>query len=581
MENTAAQEQGGELEIPETCAADRQYTREGIGVSYKIVATPESEIKKNNRLALLVDIHQRRQSKGKQQETEDVMAVKPRKATCDSCKRDKLNMTTCSGDLVCNSCASLYGAINNRLPILASAVVRLGKADELVGLLAANLGQPWLMKAVQAHLPEQVAVQVENETLDQVAKLVGYTGESGEGLLAVIAELAAIRTELDHCQVLADSRLVLLQELALLIEVPEGEIITPKHIEDYSQGVFRAGQFRIEELELLRSRIAEAVGCAEGDHVGLVEAVANLTKPPQTVPWWPQYQPRDLTRALGLPEDALWSVVEFAAIQAAAFLEYFQVESVVQAVERSGQLQDQMVDVAGASFERGVEMQKEIETLRGNLCEVEGKARRQDVIIALIRQAINQPACPLEELAVYCKALHDSAGFVPTQLPELDAIRQALGVTDPRYNLVAAISEMAATLDQFKKRGDRYGAEKNILADQLADLERIAANLEQTNTVNEQIFARLRELLNADGLANGELPSALDSLLREGLVSGVRYPERFSDKLVASEAGGPLLINGELGEVCWRSGDPVKDALVDFSLLVLSGKVTLVHREVA
>lgn len=526
------------------------------------------------------------------------MATNKKKAVCDCCKRDKLNLSSCSGDVVCSSCGSVYGALNNRLPILASAVERLGKADALVGQLVKNMGQPWLMTVVQAHLPERVAVNVENETLDQVAKLVGYTGESGEGLLAVIAELAGIKTELDHFRFLADSRLVILDGIAAIVGVEDGKLVTQKDVEGYAQSVFRAGQARIAELEQLLDRIGMAVDYEEGigegsDREGLIEEVSFLNADRNSLV--DSGLEADMIRALGLPEGALWSTAKFAAIQTAAFLEYYQVESVVQAVEVSSdpaiwdawmlRLRDllgmpvsrpsELIDAVEGKLDELEECRQRCEQLDASLCEAAIKDTEQSVIFIGIGEAIGQPNCQPAELASYCKSLVDSAGRIPSQqFFELDSIRQALGVTDPRYNLVDAISEMAATRDQFKKRGDRYGAEKNILADQLADLERIATNLEQTNTVNEQIFARIRELMHADGVPFGELPSVLDGLLHEGWLNpGVRINERLSDRLMASEAGGALQTPG--------TNPVITDALVDFALRALSGKITLVHQGVA
>lgn len=130
--------------------------------------------------------------------TEGDMVVSKKNANCESCGKGKLNLSSCSGDVVCSSCAAVYGAINNRLPILAAAVRRLGKADQLVAAMVAEQGQEWVLKVLQPYVPETVAVKLENDTLEQIAKLVSYDGESGEGLIEAVSvmALAAARQEM-------------------------------------------------------------------------------------------------------------------------------------------------------------------------------------------------------------------------------------------------------------------------------------------------------------------------------------------------------------------------------------------------
>jgi len=393
MNNAAAKQRDPEgsegIVSLETCAADRQHTSEGIGISYnKIITITDSEIAKNNRLALLADIYSRRSAMKKTRETEDTMA-KGKTASCDGCGRDKLNLSSCSGDVVCSSCAAMYGAINNRLPTLAAAIKRLGKADELAGLLGSK-----------------AAVEVDTA--------------------AMIKAVETAERERDRYQTLADGRLMLLEE------------------------------------------IAEAVGYAFDDRWdGLVEAVANLESDRNRLLL--ECPPRNLTMALGLPEDALWSVVEYAAIQTAALLEYYQVASVVQAVERSGQPQEQdwllrLRDLLGMPVSRPGEL----------VDAVVSKIEEGDVAIS-----------------------------------QLEAIRQSSVVTDPSSDLVADVLNKIASRDRLLEMCERFAAEKNILADRVSELETAQA-------VHEQVLEQIGEVVHCEGCHPGELPSRVASALVGG-----------------------------------------------------------------
>ena len=109
---------------------------------------------------------------------------------CEGCGKEK-SLSMCSGELLCSSCAALAGAVSLRPAIVAKMLRKRGKPEEFIGLLVADLGQEWLMQSIQPYLPAQVEVQVENKTLEEIARAIGYTEESGEGLVDAVAQLNA------------------------------------------------------------------------------------------------------------------------------------------------------------------------------------------------------------------------------------------------------------------------------------------------------------------------------------------------------------------------------------------------------
>ncbi len=106
--------------------------------------------------------------------TEVDMTVKSKNA-CEGCGKTKLNLTQCSGDLVCSSCAALYGAVNNRLAVVAETAKRLGKGEQLARLLCG----------------EHVTVTVESTALKTIAGIIGYEEEDGDGLIGAVRDLFA------------------------------------------------------------------------------------------------------------------------------------------------------------------------------------------------------------------------------------------------------------------------------------------------------------------------------------------------------------------------------------------------------
>ncbi|MDR2550003.1 MAG: hypothetical protein LBD10_07395, partial [Desulfobulbus sp.] len=115
----------------------------------------------------------------------------PRKQTmCDGCGKDK-TLSMCSGEMLCSSCAALAGNVVRQSAVVAKMLVKRGKPEEFVGLLVAELGRDWLETVVQSHLPERLAVPVENDVLERIAEAVGYDGGRGDDLVEAVAGMTA------------------------------------------------------------------------------------------------------------------------------------------------------------------------------------------------------------------------------------------------------------------------------------------------------------------------------------------------------------------------------------------------------
>ena len=104
------------------------------------------------------------------------MPTKNRKGTCWNCGATGVlvakSYKSVDGE-ICSTCANIYANVNQRIAAVVKAVVTMNKAGEVVAALA----------------PDQVVIKVENETFNQIAKAVGYSGDNGQELLDSVALL--------------------------------------------------------------------------------------------------------------------------------------------------------------------------------------------------------------------------------------------------------------------------------------------------------------------------------------------------------------------------------------------------------
>jgi hypothetical protein len=120
----------------------------------------------------------------------------------------------------------------------------------------------------------------------------------------------------------------------------------------------------------------------------------------------------------------------------------------------------------------------------------------------------------------------------------LEALVAVVGSINP-FEIPVVVNSLASAFEKTQKLTDSRVERINVLADRVSELERV-------NLVNEQIFTQLRELVDADGLSNAELPSAISSVIYS-------RKESFSE-LVASPDTRPS-IDGHLLDLAldaWR-----------------------------
>lgn len=121
---------------------------------------------------------------------EPIMALKKHIGICDICET-KANIFRNHEVEMCSTCANMVAHIKNRMSSVVKSARILGQAEAMLDSLATEMGQPWLMKAISRHLPEQVTVDLTQGPLAAIAELVGYTGSDSEGLVTMIEQMVS------------------------------------------------------------------------------------------------------------------------------------------------------------------------------------------------------------------------------------------------------------------------------------------------------------------------------------------------------------------------------------------------------
>lgn len=182
----------------------KRFGEEGISVSNKLVAATESEIRRNNRLSLLMEIHEKRRRQGanevKKQEHEVDKMAKTFKGTCEVCGQKGALVRLNHSLNMCSTCQSVYAHVHNRLPIVAAAVRQSEKLSELLMELGV----------------EQVAVHAESSALKRVGELVGYGEGTADGLIEAIAAALKEKKSCDGCTFEADDKFT---EICSLLDI--------------------------------------------------------------------------------------------------------------------------------------------------------------------------------------------------------------------------------------------------------------------------------------------------------------------------------------------------------------------------
>ena len=118
------------------------------------------------------------------------MAKQSKIGVCENCG-DKGALTGSFGRQVCSTCLKIRSNVNSHLPKIANAARSLHKAEELVGLLVG---------------PEGLRAEVENLALAEIAGIVGYEGDQGEGLVEAVRKRALTCASCDAEDVLHEIR---------------------------------------------------------------------------------------------------------------------------------------------------------------------------------------------------------------------------------------------------------------------------------------------------------------------------------------------------------------------------------------
>lgn len=113
-------------------------------------------------------------------EIED-MASQRYKGTCEACGNTDIKVGRNYGLMMCTNCNTTFAAVNNRLEVVAQALIRTKKVEELVARLG---GEP-------------LRVEMESKVLDKIKEVVGYAGSDEDGLVAAVRGLVADRKEME------------------------------------------------------------------------------------------------------------------------------------------------------------------------------------------------------------------------------------------------------------------------------------------------------------------------------------------------------------------------------------------------
>jgi len=118
-----------------------------------------------------------------------------KQAVCDGCGKER-QVSTCSGEQLCSRCAAMAGAVTNHPEELAKMLAKRGDPAGFINFLVAEKGADWLFQTVRPLLPNQIAAGVETRVLDQIAKIIDYDDESGNGLIEALVGLMNVKVTL-------------------------------------------------------------------------------------------------------------------------------------------------------------------------------------------------------------------------------------------------------------------------------------------------------------------------------------------------------------------------------------------------
>jgi len=217
-----------------------------------------------------------------------------------------------------------------------------------------------------------------------------------------------------------------------VVEMALAEIYPEKYGEDRLDRHQPADVVAVAVESVAMERIAAAVGYQEVDGDGLIAAVEEMAADYRALLLADSWKPSaDTIRALGLPEGTVsrW-LVDLATQQISAQLEDREREGAVARIY--GEQILRMRDILGLPMV----------SLKGLVDQVEWLSDRVN--------ADDDHAQEVLSTAAEINGLKD----------QLLAIRTAIGVTDPSFDVVQAISELAQALGRYKAHCERLTAER-------------------------------------------------------------------------------------------------------------------------
>lgn len=374
---------------------------------------------------------------------------------CDGCGKTKM-LSNCSGDLLCSSCAATAGSISNRPDAVAKMIVKRGQTEVI--LAAMGVG-------------EVVAATVDSELLQKLAGLVGYEGESGDELYLSLEQMAQ---QLDIMTPAVKGYQKFVAELNETIGGPDSVLVSTDHLlEEVRIGVAcREAVEKVSEVlclpdEFTNDQVVDSVS-------DLLEALANQQQPKGQ----DQYKAElvvataaiaEICKPLGLDpadEDLQYKDIAIAVAQTAAVLEHME-RSRIEAVTAPLDQLPPISLVEQLTGERRVcswgDIVQTVELLRGDLAD--------------IKRAKNILDEQWDTVAVTLEADSFAA-----------------------EDVLAAVNRLTAKANNLQYR-------LNAISDQ-------AAEAEQRLLADEQVFARIREVIDGDGVTNGDLPTVIEQMVR-------------------------------------------------------------------
>jgi len=396
------------------------------------------------------------------------MARKP--TICDGCGKIKA-LSNCSGELLCSSCAATAGSISNRPEAVAKMIIKRGMSEKIIEALGVN---------------QVAAVAVESELLEKLSALVSYEGESGDALFAEIERRVQQYDSLDE---VCRSYDLIFDELYEIMGVERGKVhdlmaaIRSAMTQSTPVGEDTAGHlsFMVQLREILGKVVCPVQDLLDEVRVGVAcgKAIDNVAE------------------ALCLPE-------EFTEDDVSA---------------KVGEL----IDELSARVDTGPDNANKDDLVAAStalsaICralgmdEADDRLQYKDIVVGVAQVAagLEQMERTVEDLATITDAVSFDIDDVVIAVYHSEALVEGMtrmtgcsGNPEALFDTIRAWASEAADEQRILQQKE---LKIDLQADQLSEAE-------QKLLADEQVFARIREVIGADGSAPGDLPGAIETLI--------------------------------------------------------------------